>query len=76
MKCRNKTRATSKKRLTWSLRQNASIMTHAKCRVKKKAENVTLWPNYCTPVVSNYSVVNLSGKLVRRHTEPRDFLLR
>ena len=36
---------------------------------KKKRKNVTLWPNYPTPVVSNYSVVNLLGKLVRRYME-------
>ena len=43
---------------------------------KKTKKDATLWPNYRTPVVSNYSLVNLSGKLVRRYMEPWDFSLR
>ena len=48
-------------------------VTDSRCGVKIKRH--ILWPNYPTPVVSNYFLVNLSGKLVRRQTEPRDFPL-
>ena len=36
-----------------------------------KNKRSLLWPNYPTPVVSNYSLVNLSARLVHRHTDPR-----
>ena len=75
MKYRNKTRVTSKKK---SYVEFARKCQHYDTFIMlgKKKKNVTLWPKYPTPVVSNYSLVNLSGQGERRCMEPRDFSLR